>query len=405
MAIASCSKPSTARSCRVRMTLITAIFSLPLGLAPPTAAQTFQSAAPQAILLDVETGSVLYERAADDLVAPASLAKLMTIELVFHALAEGRLTPDSEVVISENAWRKGGAPSRGSSMYAALNSRVRISDIIPGIVVLSGNDAAIAVAETLAGDETTFARLMTDRAKELGLTKTTYRNATGLPSPDQRTTVREIAALSDHIIRAYPDLYKNFALREFTWNRITQKNRNPLLTMDVGADGLKTGNIDESGFSLAGSAVQNGQRLIVVVSGLKTDKDRSLEARKLLEWGFRAFESRVLFEAGASVAEVKLFGGAQGSVPVTVSRQVRVLAPRGSGDRISGQVVYTGPVSAPVKTGDQLGVLRVMRGSTLALERPIEAKEDVAAGPLVSRALDAFIELAGSIIRRNLHKS
>ena len=228
-------------------------------------AQNFQTTAPTAILMDAGSHAVLFEKNADELTAPASMAKTMTAEVVFNEIKNGRLNFDSEFMISENAWRKGGGGSGGSSMFAKVNTSVRLEDLIRGLVVQSGNDAAIAIAEGIAGTEDNFARMMNERAKQIGLSQSTFRNATGYGHPEQKVTVRDLAKLALHIIETYPDLYKIFGEREFTWNKIRQQNRNPLLFMDIGADGLKTGNIDESGFGLIGSAVQNDQRLIVVV--------------------------------------------------------------------------------------------------------------------------------------------
>ncbi len=213
-----------------------------------------------------------------------------------------------------------------------------------------------------------------------------------------------MALLAAHVIQAYPDYYRFFGLRDFTWNRVRQVNRNPLLTMDIGADGLKTGNIEESGFGLVGSAVQNGQRLIVVVNGLKTARDRGLEARKLLEWGFRSFEARDVLAANEIVGEVAVFGGATGSLPVTARDPLRMLAPRGASDRIRGQIIYQGPIIAPVSRGQQVGVLRVMRGDTRALDVPVYAAEDVPAGSLQRRATDAAMELSTGWLRRVLSR-
>lgn len=370
----------------------------------PAAAQLFQSAAPQAILYDVGTGSVLYERNADELIPPASLAKLMTVEVLFNAMREGQLTLDSEITISENAWRRGGAPSGGSTMFAALGSRVKIADIIPGIVVLSGNDACIAVAEALAGDEATFGKMMTARARKIGLTRSVFTNPTGLPDPGMKVTAREIAMLSDHLIRTYPEYYHYFGLKDFTWNKIRQSNRNPLLGMDIGADGLKTGETDEAGFALAGSAVQDGRRLIVVVSGLKSGRERATEARKLLEWGFRSFDTKTLFAANAPIADVKVFGGTSFTVPVVAAKPVQALVPRGALDQVSAQVVYRGPLMAPVKAGTVVGKVVVMRGGTRAVEAPVMTAADVPAGSLAERALQAVFERIGDYIRGKLEK-
>jgi D-alanyl-D-alanine carboxypeptidase (penicillin-binding protein 5/6) len=373
--------------------------------APAATAQSFQSAAPYAVLMDAASGAVLYEKAADELMAPASIAKIATALVAFEEIAQGRMTLDTEIGISENAWRKGGGVSGGSTMFAQLNSRVKLSDILQGIIVQSGNDASIALAEAVAGDEASFARLMTERVRALGLTKSVFRNSTGMGDPQQKVTALEMARLSDHIIRTYPDLYKMFGQREFTWNKIRQQNRNPLLTMEIGADGLKTGNIDESGYGLVGSAVQNGQRLIVVVNGLKNARDRAQESRKLLEWGFRAFEPRRIFGAGEIVGEASVFGGEKGRVSLRARGPVSLLLPRGSGDRVSARIVYRGPLTAPVQEGAEIGRLLVTRGDVKTLDIPLYAAEAVAPGTLQQRALDALLEVSTGWIRKALGRS
>jgi len=373
-------------------------------LALLAAAQVFQTAAPHAILIDAASGSVLYEKAADEPFSPASMAKLMTTEVVFDALTSGRLSMDTEFTVTEDAWKRGGAGGGGSSMFAQVNSRIKMSDLLRGLIVQSGNDAAITIAENMAGSEEAFSGLMNQKAKALGLDRSTFRNATGYSAPDQKVTARDLAKLSLHLIDGYPDLYKIFAEREFTWNKIKQQNRNPLLTLDIGADGLKTGYLEESGYGLAASAVQNGQRLIMVVSGLKTARDRAAEARKLMEWGFRAFEPRQVFAAGETVAEVSVYGGEKGSVPVVAKKPVRLLLPRGSQERVTAKVVYQGPLTAPVEQGREVGRLRVMRGDTLALDQPLYAGETVEAGSIPQRALDAALEVGTGLVRRAFKK-
>ncbi len=368
-------------------------------------AQGFQSQAPFALLLDSDTGAVLYEKAADELMVPASMAKLATVLVAFEELAAGRLTLDSEIGISENAWRKGGAPSGGSTMFALLNSRIKLSDILHGIIIQSGNDACIALAEAIAGDEATFGRVMTERVRALGLTKSVFRNATGMADPQQRVTARELARLAEHIIKTYPDLYKIFGERDFTWNKIRQQNRNPLLTMEIGADGLKTGNIDEAGYGLVGSAVQNGQRLIVVVNGLKTARDRANEARKLLEWGFRAFERRQLFADGEIVGEASVYGGAKGRVSLRSKGTISLLLPRGSSERVAARIVYRGPLTVPVQEGAAVARLVVTRGDVTTLDVPLYAAETIQAGTLQSRALDALFEATTGWVRKALSRS
>ena len=269
----------------------------------------------------------------------------------------------------------------------------------------SGNDASIALAEAIAGDEPTFGRIMTERVRALGLTKSVFRNATGVADPQQRVTARELALLAEHIIKTYPEFYKIFGQREFTWNKIRQQNRNPLLAMDIGADGLKTGNIDESGFGLVGSAVQNGQRLIVVVNGLKTGRDRASEARKLLEWGFRAFERRQLFADGETVGEASVYGGEKGRVALRSKGAVSLLMPRGSTERLAARIVYRGPLTVPVQEGAEVARLLVTRGDTKTLDVPLYAAETVKAGSLQSRALDALFEATTGWVRKAFGRS
>jgi D-alanyl-D-alanine carboxypeptidase (penicillin-binding protein 5/6) len=362
-------------------------------------AQTFTTIAPQAVLMDSETGAIVFEVDGDRLVAPASLVKIMTAEVVFNEIRQGRLKLEDEFTVSENAWRKGGAPSRGSSMFLSLNSKVKLYDLLVGLIVLSGNDAAIVIAEALGGNEANFALMMTKRAREIGLTKSTFMNAHGMPDPMQRATMREMARLSDHIIKTYPELYKIFGIREMTWNRIRQTNRNPLLAMEFGADGLKTGNIEESGFSLVGSAVQGGQRLIVAVSGLKTERDRQNEAKKILDWGFRSFEVKNLFSAGATVGDASVFGGSQGSVPLVTRKDVRLPVPRGNQDRVSAKIAYRGPLVAPVEAGVEVAKLQIFRGNLMVMETPLHTAEAVQVGTLRQRATDAALELSRTLIR------
>lgn len=366
------------------------------------AQESFQTTVRSAILFDVGTESVLFEKAADELQQPASLAKLMTLAVIFEEMRQGRLAPDQDIVISEDAWRRGGAPSRSTSMYAAVNSRVKVQDLLRGVMIQSGNDAAIALAEAVAGTEANFVPRMNDRARALGLSRSVFRNATGLPHPEQKVTAREIARLTDHIIRSFPDQYATYAEREFTWGGIRQQNRNPLLGTYSGADGLTTGYIEEAGFGLAGSAVQNGQRLIVIVLGARSLQERSNEGRKLLDWGFRSFELRDLFTADEALGSVQVFGGAESSVPVNAGRLVRLLLPRGQSDRVSAQIVYRGPVRAPVVKGSELGRLRVLRGSQVALEVPVYAAADVPMGTLTQRAMQGAWEWAAGWVRAGI---
>lgn len=372
-----------------------ALIGLTLGAIPSTAgfAQTFETKARHAILVDYDSGTVLFEKAADEPFPPASMAKLMTAEYVFNELNQGRLSETDEFEISENAWRRGGAPSGGSAMYAELNSRVALRDLLRGLLVQSGNDAAIAIAEGVAGSEPAFADLMNRRAGELGLKGSRFMNSNGLNDPDQVVTARDLAALARHIIREYPGYYKIFSEPEFTWNNITQANRNPLLDDGIGVDGLKTGFIKESGYGITASALRNTQRLILVAAGLESEVDREAEARKLLDWGFRSFTQITAFEDGEIVGEASVYGGVAGGVPLKAQGPIRLLISRTAGDALKARVVYEGPLLAPVEAGQKVGTFRVWDGERLIQDTPLYTAEAVAQGPLHARALDALGEL------------
>ncbi|MEH2509014.1 D-alanyl-D-alanine carboxypeptidase (penicillin-binding protein 5/6) [Nitrobacteraceae bacterium AZCC 1564] len=364
----------------------------------------FDSGAPTAILIEAKSGSILFEKNADELRAPSSMMKLMTTEVVFDALTKGEIKLDDEYKISENAWRKGGAPSGGSTMFAAINSRVKVDDLLHGAVIQSGNDSCIALAEGISGNERDFVDRMTKRARELGLTQSTFGNVNGLPDPANKMTVRELGMLARHIILTYPEYYKLFGEREFTWNKIRQLNRNPLLNSLEGADGLKTGYTKEGGYGMVGSAVQNGIRLIVVVNGLEDSDDRASEAKRLLEWGFRSFEIRTLFAKDQTVGYAKVFGGDSGSVKLTASEPVKVMVQRNGNDKLLGRIVYNGPVKAPIQAGQHIGTLKVWRGSNLALEMPLFAGAPVERGSTTRRALDGVSELVIGLFRAGVEK-
>jgi D-alanyl-D-alanine carboxypeptidase (penicillin-binding protein 5/6) len=384
--------------------LMVSVAAPALAAANPKGGDGFQSGAAHAILIEAESGTVLFEKAADDLMAPASLSKLMTAEVVFNELKQGRLKPTDEFRVSTNAWRRGGAPSHTSSMFLPIDSKVAIVDLLHGAIVQSGNDACIVLAEGISGSESAFAELMTKRARQLGLTKSTFGNSTGLPDPRQLMTARELSRLARHIIETYPDYYKLYGEREFTWHKIRQFNRNPLLAMNIGADGLKTGFIKEAGYGLVGSAVQNGLRLIVVVNGLRSEKERADEAKKLLEWGFHNFQSSLLFGERQEIAWAKVYGGEKGYVPLIGLKEVRLMVPRGTRDRIIARMVYTGPVRAPVNQGQKIGALKVWRGESLVLEVPLQAAESVGVGSISQRAFDAATELVIGLFRAGFQR-
>jgi D-alanyl-D-alanine carboxypeptidase (penicillin-binding protein 5/6) len=364
----------------------------------------FDGDAPTAILIEASSGSVLFEKNADELRAPSSMMKLMTAEVVFHAIKQGDVKLNDEYRVSENAWRKGGAPSGTSTMFAALNSKVSVDDLLHGALIQSGNDSCIILAEGMASNEVAFAEMMTKRARELGLPLSTFANSNGLPHPGNKMTVRELAKLARYVIQTYPDFYKLFGEREFTWNKIRQQNRNPLLTSMEGADGLKTGYTKEGGYGMVGSAVQNGLRLIVVINGLDDPDDRATEAKKMLEWGYRNFEARTLFAAQQPVGYAKVFGGDSRSVKLTSPEPIKVMVQKNGADKLIARIVYNGPVRAPIEPGLQVGVVKVWRGTNIAMEAPVYAAEPVARGSTVRRAIDGVSELVIGMFRLGAEK-
>jgi D-alanyl-D-alanine carboxypeptidase (penicillin-binding protein 5/6) len=364
----------------------------------------YDADAPTAILIEASSGSVLFEKNADELRAPSSMMKLMTAEVVFHAIQQGDVKLTDQYVVSENAWRKGGAPAGGSTMFAAIHSRIPVDDLLHGAIIQSGNDACMVLAEGIAGNEKAFAEMMTKRARELGLTQSTFANSNGLPDPGNKMTVRELAKLARYVIQTYPEFYKLFGEREFTWNKIRQQNRNPLLTALDGADGLKTGYTKEGGYGMIGSAVQNGLRLIVVVNGLDDPDDRASEAKKILEWGFRNFETRTLFNAEQQIGYAKVFGGESRSLKLASKEPVKVMVQKNGADKLIARVVYQGPVRAPIEAGQQVGVIKVWRGANIAVETPVYAAESIATGSTMRRAIDGASELVIGVFRAGAEK-
>ncbi|WP_047144889.1 D-alanyl-D-alanine carboxypeptidase family protein [Aquamicrobium sp. LC103] len=353
----------------------------------------FETKARTAYMIDAETGTLLFSKDPDAPIPPASLAKIMTMELVFSALKSGQLTLEDEFRVSENAWRTGGAMSGGSTMFAELGSSIRLEDLIQGVIVQSANDGCIIIAEGIAGSEENFARLMTERARALGLEKSTFKNATGLPAEGQVVTARELVQLALHMWREYPDFYKYYSQLDFTWNKILQRNRNPLLRMDIGADGMKTGFTEESGYGIVGSVNRDGKRLFMAMSGMASDRERAEEARRMLEWGLRAFERNELFSEGEIVGEAKLYGGTKSSLALRADGPVSIFVPVANRDRLVARIVYEGPVEAPVEEGARIGELRVWIGDMLSQQTPVYAAETVGVGKIHQRALDAIEEL------------
>ena len=374
-------------------------------VAASAGAETFQSAAPIALVQDYESGAILYEKNADQPMSPGQTVKLMTADLVFKELAEGRLHLDYKLTVSENAWRTGGAHGHSTAMFLDVKSQARVEDLLRGLSVESGNDSAIVFAESISGSEDAFTSLMNKRAQELDLAKTRFANSYGKSDSEQRTTARDMATLAAHLIRAWPDGYKYFGEKDFTWNKIHQLNRNPLIGLGIGADGIMAGDTVDGGFGLVGSAVEDGQRLIVVVNGVKTSAERSEEARKLFNFGFHAFDPRVLFRPGDTVGSASVYGGSAGSVELTCSETAKVFIPHGSTERLLAKIVYTGPLVAPVTEGAEVGRLQIYRGAALSLELPLKTKAAIGQGSLARRALDALLEVAGSWVRHLIKRN
>ncbi|MBC7830889.1 MAG: D-alanyl-D-alanine carboxypeptidase, partial [Hyphomicrobium sp.] len=316
--------------------------------------------------------------------------------VVFRALKDNRIKLTDEMTMSEHAWRTGGAPSRTSSMFVPINTAATVDDLVKGMLIQSANDAAICLAEGLGGTEEQFAKRMAVEAKRIGLTKSTFANPTGLYDPNQLMTARDIALLARFLIKEYPDLYPIFAQKDFNYRKYKFRNRNPLLFVEgLGADGLKTGQVKESGYNLVGSAVQNGKRLIVVVLGLATENERTAEAKKILDWGFNAFAPFKLFNAGETVGSARVWGGKAFYVPLTGNGAVMVMLPRApENPRLKAEITYDGPLKPPIKKGDQVATLRVTSQANAVSEVPLYAAEDVEAGGLVRRGLDALAHLA-----------
>lgn len=381
----------------MRLKMLSVAFGCAALLAGAAAAQTptvaFDTKAKQILLVDAETGTVLFSRAENEPVPPASLAKLMTMEVVAEAIAKGELSAETVFDVSEHAWRTGGAPSGTSTMFAALKSRIRVADLLQGVAVQLANDACIILGEGMAGSETAFAERMTARARELGMPIATFRNATGLPDPQNRVTMSELVTLTRHLHEAHPDLYRLYSQPEFEWNKILQRNKNPLIAAKVGVDGLATGFAEGYGFSLAASMQRGDRRVYLAMGGLETDKERIEESRKVLDWAMTAFEKRRIFADGEAIGEASVYGGAASHVALVAGGPVDVLLPVNNPERLTARVVYKWPLRAPVEAGAEVGVVRLWNGERLLREVPVKTAGAVAQGTLASRALDALQEL------------
>ena len=361
-----------------RKKLYSSVLTAGLVLAGIGSAVAIETQARNAILMDYDTGQYLYVKDHEKMVPPASMSKLMTVNMIFEKLKDGSLSLDDTFTVSERAWKLGGAASGGSTMFLKIGEKVRVEDILKGILIQSGNDACIVAAENLAGSEDDFAEMMNKRARELGLDNSSVANSTGLPHPDQKMSVEDLAKLARHIIKEFPEFYHIFSEKYYTHNNITQGNRNPLLYSMPNADGLKTGHTEEAGFCLTASAKKGERRLIEVMTGMNSNKERSEEAERLMEWGFREFNNYNLLNKGQTIAEIPVVFGGEKQVRLVVPETVKRTLKKSQAPKIKMTAVYDKPVKAPVAAGDKLGEVRIeldgqeMENLPLVADRNVE---------------------------------
>lgn len=349
-------------------------------------AQPLQSTkAEEAIIIDHETGTVLLEKDADKRMPTSSMSKVMTIYLVFQALKEGRLKLDDKMAVSEKAWRKG-----GSKMFVKVGDRVTVEDLIRGVIIQSGNDATIVLAEGISGNEDVFAESLTQQAQAMGMTSSRFVNASGWPDPDHYSTARDLSVLARRLLTDFPEYYHYFGEQKFKYNDIEQPNRNPLLFRNIGADGIKTGHTEEAGFGLMASAVRNDRRLVMVVNGLQSEAERADESARLLEWAFRSFENRTLIKAGETVEEAPVWLGEKESVALVTEKDVFVTIPvlESERDKLKVTVSYDAPLAAPVAKGTEAGVLKVEVAGLASHEFKLVTATEVAERGLFARTLE-----------------
>ena len=351
-------------------------------------ANAFETKAKNAILMDYETGAYLFTKNHQEMIAPASMSKLMTVYVLLSKIKDGEVSLDDKYTVSENAWRKGGAASGGSTMFLKIGQEVKVEDLLKGILIQSGNDACIVVAENLAGSEEEFASMMNETAEKIGLENAHFVNATGLPHPEHKISVEDLAILARHIIKEFPEFYHLFSEKEFTFNGIRQGNRNPLLYSLKGADGLKTGHTSEAGFCLTGTAVRNDRRLIEVMTGLESNKQRSEETESLMTWGFANFDNYKFFTKNQIMAEVPVWYGTSKSVAAIVPEEVIKTIKKSAKSKYGAKMIYDEPLKAPILQGDKIGELFITYNDEIVDKIPLVAKENVAKIGPFSRFLE-----------------
>lgn len=353
----------------------------------------FATAAPHAIILDYDTGLVLFEKDAREAIAPASMTKIMTAELVFDRLRDGTLTKDTKFTVSEEAWRRGGAASGSSTMFLEVGSKVRVEDLLRGVIIQSGNDACITLAEGIAGSETAFADLMTQHARDIGLESATFRNATGWPHPEHRISLYDLAKLGLRTIRDYPEYYSLYSEAEYTWNGIAQSNRNPLLGRFTGADGLKTGHTSASGYGFVGSAKRGDKRRIMVVNGLESKSQRRSESIRVMQAAFDQFKVETVFDAGELISPVPVFMGKADDVATMTDAPIQFGLYRGHRDDMKIEMVSKAAIAAPIERGDHIADLVVKIPGQDDLIFPLKAATAVKRKSAVGRVVTALTNL------------
>lgn len=338
---------------------------------------SFETKAKNAILMDYDTGEYLFVKNHKDMIAPASMSKLMTVYVLLSKVKEGEISLEDKFVVSEKAWRKGGAASGGSTMFLKIGQEVSVEDLIKGIVIQSGNDACITVAENLAGSEEEFAAVLNETAEKIGLMNASFMNSTGLPHPKHKISVEDLAKLARRIISEFPEFYHFFKQKEFTFNGIKQGNRNPLLYSLKGADGLKTGHTDEAGFCLTGSVERGDRRLIEVLAGLESNKERSEETENLMTWGFASFDNYKFFNKNQILAEVPVWYGTKDVVDAVIDKEVVKTLKKSRRNKYEAKVLYNSPLKAPIAVGSKVGEVVISYDGKVVDKYPLVAKEDV----------------------------
>ena len=368
------------------------LFAASLALIVSTlAADAFETKASAAYVMDQTTGTVLLAKNADEPLPPASMSKLMTLYMAFEAVEKGRLELDQKLLVSADAASYG-----GSTMFLQEGERVSVEDLLRGIIVLSGNDACVVLAEALSGTESRFARDMTMRAQQMGMTSSTFMNSNGWPKPGHRMSMRDLGLLANRLISDFPQFYPMFAETEFLFDEnesANRFNRNPLLTLDIGADGLKTGHTQEAGYGLVGSAKQGNRRVIFAITGLETQADRARESEAIVNWAFRQFSQRTLGTAGTRLAEAPVAMGAAPIVGLELAEDLSVLTPISTNDALEGEIVFTGPFRAPVTKGDELAELILTRDGLPEVRVPLVASDTVEPGGFMVKVTAAALHL------------